>query len=189
MTIVGGRSSSEEVGSTGAQGEGQGAEFKSNVFYLYRVRGHNDPILPYRIKGGQPVIYSQLESQLAALYAKIDGKDTIGEGVGDITWRHRAYLIFFYEKEDEVIEEVEFERVSSQGADSFEQGKAVDRIGGTTSPSAFYCVNQMVGMDGQELGRNIAEVFSLSIKHRPRGGGHPIRGHTDAGTNLGPPKT
>lgn len=180
----GGREESAARGGLECQG------FTSRWFYVYLVRGHNEPTLPYRIKRQRAVAYGNVEREIAEIYEDIEHYSAMGHEVADVTWRHKAYLVFILEDEAQVINNVVFERHSPEGPNnSIVCGRTIDRLGGGNGPSAFYCANLMLSLHGEDVPEHVAEVFTVSIQHEARSGHRERRGHTDAGTNLGPPKT
>jgi hypothetical protein len=180
------------------------SQFESPWFYFYRLGGHHDATKAYRIERPASVPYDQVPRAIDEIFEDLPAKPD-GTDIGDLTWRHKAYLVFVLEHASEEITWVNFDRLAGGAKNSFLHGKVLPSVAARSDVSAFYCVNYMRSRNNVELVENESELFRVKVDHGPRtvGREHPVPenddgrpldidlptlGHEDAGTNLGPPK-
>jgi hypothetical protein len=165
------------------------AQFTSEWFYFYHLGGHHEPTRAYRIERPDRVPYDQVPAVIDEIFSGLP-EDPDGHDLGDLTWRHKGYLVFVLEDAQDDILRVTFDRRPSSGNNSFLHGKTLPSVAGRDDLSAFYCVNYMRSRHDRDLREDEAELYRVNVVHGRRGADVdlPILGHEDAGTNLGPPK-
>lgn len=164
-----------------------------HCMYFYRLTDSPDPkqnVQAYFVDFGRAIDRNIIGQEIAEAKKKIDdGEVTIGGyALGDLRWRRRSYLVFLYEEPGGILrggDAVTFKDMTGGDLHPFADGEDI-KIG--TTP-CFYCLNHMAYRGGnQPIPPRTSEQFTLHVQHMRKGGRKfERRGHSDTGTNTGPP--
>ncbi len=159
-----------------------------HCMYFYHLTPTGDKA--YLVDFGRVISRQKIEDEIVEAKRRIDkGEVTIGGyALGDIRWRRRSYFVVWYEDPHGTLkgcDAVVFKDMDDGDLHPFADGDDFE-IGDAT---IFYCLNHMTSRGGnQPVPDHESEHFKLHVQHGKRGDrAFERRGHTDTGTNTGPP--
>jgi hypothetical protein len=153
--------------------------------YLYHLTpiGSSQEVFTeaYFYDAGAPIHKNQVEDLVLDLVQKARLKQIrpVGWDVGDIRWRRISYLAFVVDDLDDELTGIEINRKAPKDTKSFSQSGKIAKKG---AASGFWLLNEMKAEDGSGTLKG-PETVKIRMSRRK----HPVRGHEDSGTNMGPP--
>lgn len=167
---------------------------RTKLVYFYYMKGHD--VTAYVTKRDSNVDYVDIQSEIQSILDDISSGrlHPAGWNLGDIRWRGKSFFILFYEDEADELspcKAVTFRYVENNNKTdnhSFRDGRDIPKSQSNwENVSIFYCLNHQRKRGGGDLHKRDEERFEMEVGHTLRAGGRPALGHSDSGTNTGPP--
>jgi hypothetical protein len=135
----------------------------------------------YFYDAGAPIHKNQIGDLVSELIEKARLKQIrpVGWHVGDLRWRRISYLALVVDDADDELEDVLVNGKLPKDTKSFRQSRKIAKKGAI---SGFWLLNEIQAEDGSGPLKGEATV-SIRMKRKK----HPLLGHEDSGTNMGPP--
>lgn len=178
-------SSSERV-SSGAGGKGAGAALRTRFLYFYHVS--RDGILAYLVERANAIDHTDIRAVISDVFDDIRAGvlHPAGWGLGDLRWRQKSLFVVFFEHPNQEITGVTFDYRPHGGNHTFFGQTVIGKAdSGFQDASIFYCFNHQKKRGGGDLTAEDLETFDIHLLH-PHAEKARL-GHTDTGTNTGPP--